>query len=193
MKFLISIAQGIDFLNRSIGQAMRWAILAAVLISAGNAVMRRLFSSSSNGWLEVQWYLFGVVFLFGSAYTLQRDEHVRIDFLSSRMAPRNFIKLTLFGHLFFLIPFCLVMIWLSLPWATASLLSGETSANPGGLPLWPAKIMVPAGFCLLFLQAVSESVKSLAKLNGALPIQKSMGEQGKGSAFSKSETGREVS
>ncbi|WP_336099076.1 TRAP transporter small permease subunit [Roseovarius sp. CH_XMU1461] len=184
MTGLLRLCAGIDTLNTAIGHAMRWAVLAAVLISAVNAVMRRVFSMSSNGWLEVQWYLFGAVFLLAAAHTLRRDEHVRIDFLSSRMKPRTFVRMTLFGHLFFLLPFCLVMLWLSAPWALSSILSGETSANAGGLPLWPAKAIVPLGFILLSLQAIAEIIRSNARLSGALPLveQKVGAHQGMASA-----------
>lgn len=182
MSALVRVCTGIDALNTTIGHAMRWAILAAVLISAGNAVMRRVFSMSSNGWLEVQWYLFGAVFLLGAAYTLKRDEHVKIDFLSSRMTRRGFVRMTLFGHVFFLLPFCVVMLWLSIPWATASLVSGETSANAGGLPLWPAKLAVPVGFGLLTLQTVAEILRAIARLNGAFPLEDPKSKQPSGMA-----------
>ncbi|MEO1177999.1 MAG: TRAP transporter small permease subunit [Pseudomonadota bacterium] len=191
MNTLIWICSGIDAFNTFIGHAMRWAILAAVLISAGNAVMRRVFSMSSNGWLEVQWYLFGAVFLLGAAYTLKRDEHVRIDFLSSRMTPRGFVRMTLFGHLLFLLPFCVVMLWLSIPWAMSSLISGEASANAGGLPLWPAKFAVPVGFALLTLQALAEALRAVARLTGVLPIDDPKPEKGTGMAIARLGQGRD--
>ncbi|MEL6877581.1 MAG: TRAP transporter small permease subunit [Pseudomonadota bacterium] len=177
MTVLLILSRAIDALSTFVGQAMRWAILAAVLISASNAILRRTLALSSNGWLEVQWYLFGAVFLFGAAYTLRRAEHVKIDFLLARLSPRNAVRVALFGHIAFLMPVCLVMVVLSVPWAWASILSGETSANAGGLPLWPAKAAIPIGFALLAAQTLSEIIRSIAQLRGHLPMDLTAGIQ----------------
>lgn len=164
MRFLLSLSRAIDRLTAWIGRASAWLILAAVLVSAVNAVVRKTFDTSSNAFLELQWYLFGAVFMLAAAYTLQRNEHVRIDVLSARWSRRTRDWIDLIGHIFFLVPFVGLMAWLSFPVFLASLRSGEVSANTGGLVLWPAKFLIFAGFALLCLQAFSEIVKKIAAL-----------------------------
>ncbi|BAL23347.1 TRAP transporter small permease subunit [Azoarcus sp. KH32C] len=169
MSSLIKLSNLIDALNERIGRSAIWLVLIAVLISAINAVVRKAFNVSSNAFLEIQWYLFSGVFLLGAAYTLRHNEHVRIDVLSGRFSKRTQHKIEIFGTLFFLLPLCGMMVWLSVPWFMRSFASGEVSANAGGLTLWPAKLLVPVGFILLGLQGLSELIKRIAVLQGLIP------------------------
>lgn len=166
MKFLLAISKGIDAVSNMVGKVSAWLILVAVLISAGNAVVRKAFSISSNAWLELQWYLYGTVFLLAAAYTLERNEHVRIDFISNLLSKRTRDWVDLIGHIIFLLPFTILMVWLAVPWFWNSYMSGEVSWNAGGLILWPAKIMVLLGFSLLTAQALSEIIKRIAVIRG---------------------------
>ena len=146
-----------------------WLLLAAVLISTVNAIVRKAFNWSSNGLLEIQWYLFAGAFLLGAAYTLLHNEHVRIDVVSGKFSRRTQTWIEVIGSIFFLLPFCAMVLWTSGPWFLNSLASGETSSNAGGLILWPAKILVPIGFTLLTAQGISELIKRLAFLKGLIP------------------------
>lgn len=166
MRLLLALSRAIDHVNTFVGKSVSWLVLAAVLISAANASVRKAFDFSSNAWLEVQWYLYGAVFLLAAAYTLKRNEHVRIDFVSNMLTKRTRDWIDLFGHAFFLLPFTVLMVYLSFPWFMRSFNSGERSANAGGLVLWPAKILVVIGFALLTAQAVSEIIKRIAVLRG---------------------------
>ncbi|MFN3687357.1 TRAP transporter small permease subunit [Salinarimonas sp.] len=168
MALALRLARAIDATNALIGRLAAWLVLAAVVISAGNALSRRMFSLSSNAWLEVQWYLFGAVFLLGASWTLRRNEHVRIDILASRFSKGARDRLDLVGHALFLIPFALVHVVLAVPFFLLSWRTGEMSANAGGLPLWPAKLLVLVGFAMLLAQGVSEFVKRLAIVTGRL-------------------------
>jgi TRAP-type mannitol/chloroaromatic compound transport system permease small subunit len=179
MAFLLSLSRAIDRLTAWIGKAAAWLVLAAIVISAANAIVRKAFDYSSNAFLEMQWYLFGAVFMLAAAYTLQRNEHVRIDVLSARWSRRTRDVVDLAGHILFLAPFVGLMAWLSWPFFLNSLRSGEVSGATGGLPLWPAKGLVFAGFALLCLQAVSEVVKKALALAGA-PRPAPGGEDGPG-------------
>jgi len=168
MKTLITISRAIDRLNTFIGHSVSWLLLVAVLVSAGNAVSRKLFSLSSNAMLELQWYLFGAVFMLAAAYTLLKNEHIRIDILSGSWSKRtrDWIDLTL--HIVFLVPFASMMVYLAWPWFWRSFASGEHSTNAGGLILWPAKSFILIGFILLLLQAFSEIIKRAGVLSGHL-------------------------
>lgn len=166
MKALLALSHIVDRINEFLGRAIAWLILAAVLVSAGNAIIRKAFDMSSNAWLELQWYLYGAVFLVAAAYTLQRNEHVRIDFVSNLLSKRVRDWIELFGHVFFLLPFTGLMVYLAWPWFWRSFNSAEISPNAGGLILWPAKIMVLIGFVLLTAQALSEIIKRIAILRG---------------------------
>lgn len=168
MQNLLKISSAIDAMNSRIGHIVKWAILAAVLISAVNAIIRKLFNQSSNSWLEMQWYLFGAVFMLGAAYTFLKNEHIRIDVVTSHFAKRTRDWIDVFGHVFFLIPFCWIMIWHGIPFFQRSYAINEQSMNAGGLTVWPAKILVPLGFALLLAQAVSELIKRVAILRGDL-------------------------
>ncbi|MGF1613128.1 MAG: TRAP transporter small permease subunit [Gammaproteobacteria bacterium] len=169
MNSLLFLARSIDWLSASLGRAIYWLILIAVLISTGNALARKLFNLSSNAFLEVQWYLFSAVFLLGAGYTLLRNEHVRIDILSQRWSPRTRAWVDVLGAVFFLLPLCITMGWLSWPMVLESFARQEISANAGGLLRWPVKLLIPLGFCLLCLQALSEIIKRVAFLQGKTP------------------------
>jgi TRAP-type mannitol/chloroaromatic compound transport system permease small subunit len=168
MQRLLGFARTVDSINERIGKLVAWLVLAAVIVSAGNAIIRKTLNTSSNAWLELQWYLFGAVFMLGAAWTLRCNEHIRIDILSSRFAKRSRDKLDVFGHIVFLLPFVLLHIYTSFPFFISSFRSQEVSTNAGGLILWPAKACVLLGFILLFLQAISELIKRIAILRGDL-------------------------
>lgn len=168
-RILLRAVQPIDRLNAAVGQAVRWLILVAVLICSGNASVRYLLSTSSNAWLEAQWYLFSAVFLLGSGYTLLRNEHVRIDVFSAKASHRTQAWIDVFGTLFFLLPMALLVIWLSWPVFVNSFELGEGSTDAGGLLRWPVKLLIPIGFTLLTLQGISELVKRIAYLKGLSP------------------------
>jgi TRAP-type mannitol/chloroaromatic compound transport system permease small subunit len=165
---LLQLSRAIDRLNEWVGRWVSWLVLAAVLISAGNAVVRKAFNSSSNALLEIQWYLFAAVFLLAAGYTLLRQEHVRIDVVLSRFSKRNQIKIEIFGTLVFLLPFVVEVITLVIPLVIKAYISGEVSSNAGGLIRWPVFALVPVGFALLGLQGVSEVIKRLAFLKGLI-------------------------
>jgi TRAP-type mannitol/chloroaromatic compound transport system permease small subunit len=169
MGLLLRVSRGIDAVTRFFGFHVRWLVLAAVLVSAVNAIVRKAFDSSSNAWLELQALLFGAVFLLAAAYTLQKNAHVRIDVISNRLsqATRNWIDL--FGHVFMLFPLCLIMLWLSGPVAWDAFLSGEGSTNAGGLTVWPSKALIFAGFFLLLAQAISEIIKKIEAIASGSP------------------------
>ncbi|SMO50811.1 TRAP transporter small permease subunit [Paracoccus laeviglucosivorans] len=169
MNALLGLSRGIDRVNTFIGQAVTWLILVAVLVSAGNAVVRKVMNTSSNAWLELQWYLFGAAFLGAAAYTLKENEHIRIDIIYGIWRRRRQHWIDLIGHVLFLMPFITLMIWLLIPWVMRSYHSGEVSTNAGGLVLWPAKAMLLAGFIMLFFQGISEIVKKIAVMRGIIP------------------------
>jgi TRAP-type mannitol/chloroaromatic compound transport system permease small subunit len=164
----MSLSRAIDAFNEKIAGAVSWALLAAVIICAVNALVRYIFKMSSNSWLEIQWYLFAAVFLLASAHTLKRDEHVRIDVITGHFSKRTQVWIDLVGYLVFLLPVCLVILYYGIPFALYSIRSGEMSSSAGGLIVWPAKLLVPAGFCLLILQGISEIIKRIAFLAGRI-------------------------
>lgn len=166
---LLGLARGIDRINTLIGRTVGWAILVAVLVSAANAIVRKVFNTSSNAWLELQWYLYGVAFLGAAAYTLLENEHIRIDILYGRWSRRTQHWIDLIGHLLFLMPFTILMVWLLVPWAIRSYRSGEVSMNAGGLILWPAKSLIAIAFVMLLFQGISEIVKKVAVMRGIIP------------------------
>ncbi len=169
MKFLLSFSRGIDFLNEKVGQTVYWLVLAAVLVSSGNAMVRYLFDYSSNAWLELQWYLYSGFFLIGAGYTLLRNEHVRIDIIYSRLKPRTRAWIDLLGGIFFLMPMALIIMTLAWPVFTNSFALTEYSPNAGGLLRWPVKLLIPVGFFLLALQGLSEIIKRAAFLMHLIP------------------------
>jgi TRAP-type mannitol/chloroaromatic compound transport system permease small subunit len=168
MDGLLGLSRAIDRLNTAIGKFVAWAIFIAVMISAVNAIIRKVFNSSSNAWLEAQWVLFGAVFLLCASWTLLSNEHIRIDVVSSMLKKRTRNWIDIIGHTLFLAPMCLVMMWYSWPFAFRSLFQNEQSTNAGGLPVYPAKFLVPIGFTLLFIQAISELIKRSAIMQGKL-------------------------
>ena len=169
MRVLLGISRFIDTMNERIGRSVIWLVLAAVLISAGNAIIRKTLNYSSNAFLELQWYLFSAIFLLCSGYTLLRNEHVRIDIVTGRFSPRVQAWIDVFGTLFFLLPMAILFIYLSWPIFVRTYTQGEISTNAGGLLIWPARLLVPIGFTLLALQGLSELFKRIAFLAGAGP------------------------
>lgn len=165
---LLKLSRAIDGLNERVGKIAAWAIVVAIVISSVNAIIRRIFGVSSNAWLELQWYLFGAVFLLCAGWTLKLNEHIRIDILSSRLPKRGRDGVDVFGHVFFLFPFIAIMIWLGVPYLKQSVLSGEVSSNAGGLAIWPAKGLILLGFISLGLQWLSELIKRIAIMRGDL-------------------------
>jgi len=168
MKYLLSLSRLIDKISTVVGKVTMWLILATTLISAGNAIVRKAFDMSSNGLLEIQWYLFAAVFMLGAGYGLLCNSHVRIDFISARLSDRARNWIDVFGIVFVLIPFCILLINLSWPFFVNAYTNGEMSQNAGGLIRWPVYLLVPVGFMLLMLQGVSELIKRIAFLRGLL-------------------------
>lgn len=166
MGALLKLSKLIDGLNEFVGRHVAWLVLAAVLISAVNAVVRKAFNFSSNAFLEIQWYLFAAVFLLGAGYTMLRQEHVKIDVLLHRFSRRTQVKIEIFGIIAFLFPFVFAVINLVWPLVARAYFTGEMSSNAGGLIRWPVFALLPAGFTLLGLQGVSELIKRLAFLKG---------------------------
>lgn len=168
MAGLISLARFIDRITAFVGKSVSWLILLSILVSATNAVVRKAFDISSNAWLELQWYLFGAAFLLAAAYTLQQNEHIRIDILYNMYNRRKQRWIDLFGHIFFLMPFVILMICYFIPYVSLSYRSGEVSTNAGGLLIWPGKLMLLLGFLLLGLQGIAEIIKCIAVLRGLI-------------------------
>jgi TRAP-type mannitol/chloroaromatic compound transport system permease small subunit len=166
MKSLLGLSRAIDKLTEVVGKGTMWLVLLTTLISAGNAIVRKAFDMSSNGLLEIQWYLFAAVFMLGAGYVFLRNAHVRIDFVSSRLAPRTRNWVDIIGIVCVLLPFCFIVINLSWPFFLGAYTSGEMSQNAGGLIRWPAYLLVPLGFALLAIQGVSELIKRFAYLGG---------------------------
>ena len=169
MNLLLSLSRIIDGVTERIGRTVYWLVLAAVLISCGNAVVRKAFNVSSNAFLEIQWYLFSAIFLFCAGYTLLRNEHVRIDVVAGRLSKRAQTWIDIFGTLFFLFPMAFLILWLAWPVFVEAYTRHEISTNAGGLIIWPARLLVPVGFLLLIVQGVSELIKRVAFLRGLIP------------------------
>ncbi|MGE5537838.1 MAG: TRAP transporter small permease subunit [Gemmatimonas sp.] len=169
MTALLRLSRAIDALNGAVGRAATWLVLVAVLVSAGNALVRYTLNTSSNAWLEIQWYLYGAVFLLCASYTLQRNEHVRIDIFFARLPPRARAWIDVVGIVLFLMPMAVIIAWFAWPMFVESYVRGEYSSDAGGLIRWPAKVLIPTAFALLALQGVSELIKRLAFLAGAIP------------------------
>ena len=164
MEALLKLSLLIDAANRHLGKIASWCVLLACMISAGNAMMRYAFDLSSNAWLEIQWYLGSVVVMLGASYTLQRNEHVRVDILYTQLSERGQLWLDILGTAFFLIPACVFIGWLSWPFFHESWRLNEISWNAGGLIRWPVKFLIPLGFGLVALQGVSEIIKRVGWL-----------------------------
>lgn len=166
MNALLKVSSWIDAISELVGKVIIWLVLACVLISAANAVVRRAFNYSSNAYLEIQWYLFAAVFLLGAGYVFLKNAHVRIDFVAGRLSLRTNAIIDILGILLFVAPFCVLMIELSWPLFANAWNTGQRSANAGGLIRWPVLLMIPAGFALLLLQCLSELLKRIAFLTG---------------------------
>ena len=169
MNFLLSISRAIDSTQQRFGKALSWLILAAVLVSSINAIVRFAFNISSNAWLELQWYLFGAIFLLAAGYTYLRNEHVRVDVLSARFSTRVQVTIEIVGILFFLLPAAGLVFWLAIPYFYDSWRIQELSSNTGGLIRWPAKLLIPVGFGLLILSGISRLIRCVAFLSGQGP------------------------
>ena len=168
MKGLLTFCDGVDWLNKKLGHLSNWLVLLACLISAGNALVRYTLNTSSNAWLEIQWYLFAGMVMLGASYTLKMNEHVRVDVLYSRYAKRTRLWVDFLGGLVFLLPMCLIIGWMGIPMLVNSYSIQEVSSNSGGLLRWPVKLLVPLGFLFLTLQGLSEIIKRGAALAGAI-------------------------
>ena len=166
MKALLGFSRLIDDATENIGKAVAWLILVAVLVSAGNAIVRKVLNTSSNAWLEAQWYLFGAAFMLAAAYTLRQNEHIRIDIVYGLFSRRKQHWIDLLGNCFFLMPFVLLMVYFLVPYVLMSYRSGEGSSSAGGLIVWPAKAILLGGFLLLMVQGVSEIIKKIAIMRG---------------------------
>jgi TRAP-type mannitol/chloroaromatic compound transport system permease small subunit len=170
MRPLLAVSAAIDQINEKIGYVCNFLVLAACLVSAGNAMIRYAFGYSSNGWLELQWYMFAILVMFGASYTFKRNEHVRVEIFYLFLSERGQLWLDLIGTLFFLIPACLLLSYLSWPFFHQAYVVGEMSGNAGGLIRWPIKFVIPSGFVMLALQGVSEVIKRIAALRGEVTI-----------------------
>src|SRR6476620_5230221 len=168
LKKLLRFSRAVDAFNTRIGSIVAWAILAAVLVSAANATVRKVLNTSSNSWLEIQWILFGAVFLLCAAWTLLSNEHIRIDIVNGMLPKRVRDWIDVIGHLFFLIPTALLLTWLGWPFFWRSFMQNEQSTNAGGLPVYPSKFLIPLAFTFLLVQGVSELIKRIAIMRGDL-------------------------
>ena len=164
MSVLLGLSRAIDWVNTQIAVIANWLVLLACLISAGNAFSRYLISVSSNGWLEIQWYMFAGMVLLGGPYTLKVNEHVRVDLIYSALSERARIWIDIIGCLLFLLPICVILVYFTWPWFVESWRIDETSSNAGGLIRWPVKLILPVGFALMALQGVSELIKRVEAL-----------------------------
>lgn len=170
MRLFLDIAGRIDRLSALFGRLATWMVLAACVVSAGNALLRYSIGGGSNAWLEAQWYLFAGMVMLGSAHALRLNAHVRVDVLYGRLSSRNQARIDLFGFIVFLLPVASFLLAYSWPLFASAWMSNEVSASAGGLPLWPAKLMLPLGFALLILQALAEIIKRIAYLRGELAM-----------------------
>jgi TRAP-type mannitol/chloroaromatic compound transport system permease small subunit len=168
MQELLAVSRLIDAGTRRLGQWVAWLVVAAAIISAGNAVSRKLFDVSSNAWLELQWWLFSAMFLLAAPWTLALNEHIRIDILNQRFPPRVRNIIEIVGITLFLMPMAAVVVWTSWPFFVSSYEQNEQSSNFGGLVQWPAKLLIPVAFTILFVQGVSELIKRIAIMRGEL-------------------------
>ena len=169
MERLLAFSRAVDWVTERIGKLTIWCVLVAVLISAANASVRYAFNTSSNAWLEIQWYLFSAIFLLCAGYTLLRNDHVRIDVISGHLSKRAQTWIDIIGIVFFLLPMAIIIGWLAWPFFVDSFQRDEMSGNAGGLVRWPVKLLIPIGFALLALQGVSELIKRIAYLCGRIP------------------------
>lgn len=176
MQALLALSRTIDRINGTIGRAVAWLVVAAVIVSGGNALVRKVLATSSNSWLELQWWMFGAIVLLAAPWTLANNEHIRIDIVSSRLAQRARNIIELIGHVFFLMPVAAILMVTSWEFFRLSYAVNEQSSNAGGLPLWPAKFLIPLGAALLLAQAVSELIKRIAIMRGDMAEPPGSGE-----------------
>ncbi len=169
MQSLLKLSRGIDAFNTFVGRWVSWLIVLAVFISAINAIIRKVFDVSSNAYLELQWVLFSIVFLVCSPWTLLQGEHIKIDIVNHALPLRVRSRIDMFGHIFFLMPFCIIMLYTSIPFFLVSYHQNEQSFSAGGLPQWPAKSLIMIGLTLLLIQGISEIIKRAAIMKGLLP------------------------
>jgi len=170
MRALLGFSSAIDVVNEKIGVICNWLVLISCVVSAGNAMVRYAYDTSSNAWLEIQWYMFAVIVMFGASYTLKRNEHVRVDLLYMTLGRRGQLWIDILGTFIFLLPTCAILAWLSWPFFMQSFVVDEHSSNAGGLLRWPIKLVLPVGFLLVALQGISELIKRVAFLNG-VPVE----------------------
>jgi TRAP-type mannitol/chloroaromatic compound transport system permease small subunit len=166
VKLLLRFSAFVDGFNEHLGKICDWLVLLACVVSAGNAMVRYAYDTSSNAWLEIQWYMFAVIIMFGASYTLKKNEHVRVDIVYMMLSARQQIWVDIIGTILFLLPACILLGWLSWPFFAQSWAVGEHSSNAGGLLRWPIKLVMPVGFALLTLQGLSELIKRIAALEG---------------------------
>ena len=171
MSILLALSRAIDWLNEKIAIIANWLVMLACLISAGNAFSRYLFSISSNGWLEIQWYMFAGMVLLGAPYTLKMNEHVRVDLVYGMVSERTRIWIDIFGGFLFLLPICAILTYFTWPWFVDSWNLNEGSSNAGGLIRWPVKLLLPVGFGLMILQGISEIIKRIAAIEHVIDIE----------------------
>jgi TRAP-type mannitol/chloroaromatic compound transport system permease small subunit len=171
LRLLLRLSRGIDWINGRFGTIATWLVLIACLVSAGNAASRYLFSESSNGWLEIQWYMFAGMVLLGAPYTLKMNEHVRVDLVYGMASERTRIWIDIVGGVLFLLPICIILTYFTWPWFVESWKLNEASSNAGGLLRWPVKLMLPVGFFLMALQGMSEIIKRVAALEHVIDIE----------------------
>lgn len=169
MRSLLAISRFFDFVNIKVTQLVIWLTLLMAIVSAVNATYRKVFNDSSNAWLEIQWYLFGVVFLLAGGYTFLKNSHVRVDVINSRLKERTQIIIEMVGVIFFLLPACGLIVYLSWPFFVQSYVTGEMSNNTGGLIRWPVKLLIPIGFSLMIMAGLSHLIKCIAFLKGMAP------------------------
>ena len=172
MKALLALSRGIDWVSTQFAVVANWLVLLAAIISAGNAASRYMFSESSNGWLEIQWYMFAGMVLLGAPYALKMNEHVRVDLIYGMLASeRTQIWIDILGGIFFLLPICIILTYFTWPWFVESWNINEASSNAGGLIRWPVKLLLPVGFMLMALQGVSEIIKRIAALEHVIDVE----------------------
>lgn len=171
MRGLLAFSRAVDWFSTRVAVVANWLVLLAAVISAGNAASRYLFSESSNGWLEIQWYMFAGMVLLGAPYTLKMNEHVRVDLVYGMVSERTQIWIDIVGGVLFLLPICVILTYFTWPWFVESWLQNEQSSNAGGLVRWPVKLLLPLGFCMMAVQGVSEIIKRIAALEHVIDIE----------------------
>jgi TRAP-type mannitol/chloroaromatic compound transport system permease small subunit len=169
LQTLLALSRKIDAFNSIVGRWLSWLVVLAVIISAGNAIIRKVLDTSSNSFLELQWVLFSIVFLLCSPWTLLNNEHIRIDIINHALPLKLRGWIDMIGHLFFLMPFAIILLWWSIPFFTVSWHQNEQSFSAGGLPQWPAKSLIMIACVLLIVQGVSEIIKRAAMMAGVIP------------------------